>query len=74
MPLNDEMRGKFDEGKAIEFFFETEGLPYGYHNFLYSWVDTPENNWPELLPKDIVSIVFAIIEKYDKNLTDTFFT
>ena len=68
------MRAKFDEKKAVEFFFETEGLPYGYHNFLYSWVDTPENNWPELLPKDIVSIVFAVIEKYDKNLTDTFFT
>lgn len=42
MPLADKMRAKFDEKKAVEFFYETEGLPYGYHNFLYSWVDTPE--------------------------------
>jgi hypothetical protein len=63
MPLNDEMRSKFDEKKANEFFFQTEGLPYGYHNFLYSWVDTPEMNWPKILPKDLVPVVFSMIEK-----------
>jgi len=73
MPLNDEMRSKFDEKKANEFFFQTEGLPYGYHNF-YSWVDTPEMNWPKILPKDLVPVVFSMIEKYDKNLTDNFYT
>lgn len=74
MPLSKEMRTKFNEKAANEFFFETEGLPYGYHNFLYSWVDTPENNWPEILPKDLVGVAFSVIEKFDKNLTDTFFT
>merc|ERR1711990_794694 len=43
MPLAPEYRAKFNQ---------TEGLPYGYHNFLYSWVDTPEKNWPLILPKD----------------------
>jgi len=74
MPLNDEMRAKFNQTAAEEWFYSVEGLPYGYHNFLYSWVDTPELNWPYLLPKDIVPIVFAIIEKFDANLTSTFFT
>uniref|UniRef100_A0A7S3IGQ5 Uncharacterized protein n=1 Tax=Strombidium inclinatum TaxID=197538 RepID=A0A7S3IGQ5_9SPIT len=74
MPLSEEKRAQFNETSAREFFFETEGLPYGYHNFLYGWIDTPEDNFPRLLPKDLVPIVFAMIEKIDKNLTDTFFT
>ena len=34
------IRKKFNELAAIDFFFKTEGLPYGYHNFLYGWIDT----------------------------------
>ena len=74
MPLSDEKRAQFNETAGIEWFYKTEGLPYGYHNFLYGWVDTPEDNWPTLLPKDLVPVVFAMIEKYDKNMTDIFFT
>jgi hypothetical protein len=51
-----------------------EGLPYGYHNFLYGFVDTLNDNWPSLLPKDFVPIVFSILEKIDYNVTDIFFT
>ena len=29
---------------------------------------------PKLLPKDLVPIAFSMIEKFDKNLTDTFYT
>ena len=74
MPLSDEMREKFNETAGQEWFYQTEGLPYGYHNFLYGWVDTPEDNWPTLLPADFVPIVFAMLEIVDKNLTDYFFT
>lgn len=74
MPLSDEMRAKFNETAAQEQFFKYQGLPYGYHNFLYGWVDTPELNFPTLLPKDIAPIAFSIIERIDKNLTDIFFT
>lgn len=49
-------------------------MPYGYHNFLYGWIDTPNDNWPRVLPKDFVPVAFSIIEKFDKNLTDTFFS
>jgi hypothetical protein len=42
MPLSDESRTKFDTDKARAWFEQAEGLPYGYHNFLYGWVDTPE--------------------------------
>lgn len=74
MPLSEEMRAKYNETAATEFFHTVQGLPYGYHNFLYGWIDTPEENFPRLLPKDLVPIAFAIIEKFDRNLTDTFFT
>jgi len=42
LPLKPEIRAKFNEQKAIEFFQQTEGCPYGYHNFLFGWVDTAE--------------------------------
>lgn len=74
MPLSDERRAKFDEKAATEWFYKVEGLPYGYHNFLYGWIDTPEDNWPVVLPKDLVTVAFSMIEKIDRNLTDTFFT
>ena len=74
MPLSDESRAKFNQTAAEEWFYQVEGLPYGYHNMIYTWVDTPELNWPPILPKDLVPIVFAMIERHDKNLTDMFFT
>jgi hypothetical protein len=40
LPLNEKNRKIFDEQAAIKFFQETEGLPYGFHNFLFGWLDT----------------------------------
>ena len=50
MPLSDEARARYNETAAAEFFLERQGLPYGYHNFLYGWIDTPFDNFPSLLP------------------------
>lgn len=74
LPLSDEMRKKFNHTSATEFFNRVQGLPYGYHNFLYGWVDTPNDNWPRILPKAFVPIAFSILERFDKNVTDTFFS
>lgn len=74
MPLNAETRAKFNEEAAQEFFFQTEGLPYGYHNFLYGWVDTAEDNWPPIIPQFGVGIVFSILEKVMPETTYIFFT
>lgn len=62
MPLSTEFRAKFNETAAHEFFNRTVGLPYGYHNFLYGWIDTPRDNYPPLLPPHIWPIVASIIE------------
>ena len=63
LPLSRESWSKFNITAARKFFFETEGLSYGYHNFLLGWIDTPEDNLPPLLPPKLVPILFAFVEK-----------
>jgi hypothetical protein len=72
MPLSAEARAKFNETAAIEFFKMTEGLPYGYHNFLFGWIDTPEDNLPPLMPPGLVPIVLSIFEDFDNVTTNIF--
>ena len=74
MPLSEESRSKFNETAAQEFFFKHQGLPYGYHNFLMSFTDTPDDNLPLLMPKSLLGPAFALVEKIDKNTTDIFLT
>lgn len=74
LPLSDEMAEKFNETAAREFYFAMEGVPYGYHNFLYGWVDTPEDNWPPVLPHHFAPILFSWVEHYDYDLADNMFT
>jgi hypothetical protein len=73
MPMTAEARAKFNVTAAWEFFNATEGNPYGYHNFLFGWIDTAEDNWPPLLPSYFVSIVFSIVGKIAPNTMDIFF-
>ena len=41
----------------------TEGLPYGYHNFIYGWLDTAEDSLPPLMPRTAVPLIASIFEK-----------
>ena len=49
--------------KAEEFFKKSEGLPYGYHNFLFGWIDTPNDNLPPLLDGDLILPLFSCLER-----------
>ena len=40
-----------------------EGYPYGYHNMLTSWIDTPESNLPSLFPPKLLPVALDIFEK-----------
>ena len=73
MPLSPEARAKFNETAAREFFNKTEGLPYGYHNFLFGWIDTPADNLPPLLPPGLVPVVFSVLESFTPSTVDIFF-
>lgn len=74
MPLADHVREIFNETAAQEEFYRLQGLPYGYHNFLYGWVDTPNDNFPRLVAKELIPVVFSIFETFDKNTTENIFT
>lgn len=71
LPLKEEYRKKFDEKKALKWFEEkAEGLNYGYHNFLFSWIDTPDKNMPSLLQTETVIMVMSLLEKISRKTID----
>jgi len=61
--MSREAFAKFNVTAAKEFFEFTEGLSYGYHNFLFGWIDTPKDNYPPLLPDKLMPIIFSFVEK-----------
>jgi len=53
------MRKKLNVEKAAEFFKKVEGMPYGYHNFIFGWLDDPANNLPPIVTLDFLYVLFA---------------
>lgn len=62
MRLRDEYQKKFDEEKAWAWFKQTEGMPYGYRNFLFGWIDTPKSNLPPVLDIEFIFTIFKFLE------------
>lgn len=54
LPLHPELRAKFNETAAWEYARSMEGLPYGYHNLIFSWIDTISGNYPSPLDDNLV--------------------
>jgi hypothetical protein len=73
LPLSDEKRAQWNHTAALEFFNATEGLPYGYHNFLFGWIDTPEDNYPPLAPSTGVPVIFSVLDKLLPETIDIFY-
>ena len=74
LPLKKELSEKFDRDAAQAYFDAHEGLPYGYHNFLYGWIDTPHSNWPPLLADEFAPVMFSIVEKIAPSTAYIFFS
>lgn len=74
LPLTDEAASKYNEQAARDYFFKMEGTPYGYSNFLYGWIDTVRDNLPILLPDELMPILFSLVEKLDKPVSDLIYT
>jgi len=49
-----------------------EGYPYGYHNFLFGWIDTPEDNFPNLMPYLLLPVVFEVLDKISHPVVNSF--
>jgi len=62
LPLKPEWRAKFNETSAWEYFATMEGVPYGYHNFLFGWVDTERDSWPPVLSPEVLAPALSMME------------
>lgn len=63
LPLKAEWAKKFDEKAAYKWFKSVEGLPYGIHNYIWGWLDTPDHNYPAILPPEFLATMFGFLEK-----------
>ena len=63
LPVSAAYRAKFNEDKAWEWFETVNGLPYGIHNMFFTFLDTPENNWPQAITTDSWFTFMNILNK-----------
>lgn len=54
LPLHPDMRAKFNSTAAWEYARSMAGKPYGYHNMIFSWIDTISDNYPPPLDAHLV--------------------
>lgn len=59
LPLSEEKRKIFNKTAAAEFFKSVEGMPYGYHNFLFGWIDQVSQNIPPVTTIEFLYVLFA---------------
>uniref|UniRef100_A0A803PIN5 Inositol-1,4,5-trisphosphate 5-phosphatase n=1 Tax=Cannabis sativa TaxID=3483 RepID=A0A803PIN5_CANSA len=60
LPLHPDIRAKFNETAAWEYARSMDGKPYGYHNMIFSWIDTIEGNYPPPLDAHLVASVMTV--------------
>jgi len=56
LPMHPDLRARFNETAAWEYAQRMNGLPYGYHNMIFSWIDTRRDNYPPPLDSNLVSV------------------
>jgi len=74
LPLKAEVAEKFDVDAARQFFSETEGLPYGFHNFIFGWIDTVRDNLPGMMADELPPVLFSLYEKINPYFTYIFYS
>ncbi|THF96309.1 hypothetical protein TEA_027835 [Camellia sinensis var. sinensis] len=60
LPLHPDVRAKFNETVAWEYALSMVGKPYGYHNLIFSWIDTIDGNYPPPLDAHVVASVMTV--------------
>ncbi|XP_020674235.1 uncharacterized protein LOC110093632 isoform X1 [Dendrobium catenatum] len=55
LPLHPNLRAKFNNSAAWEYARSLDGKPYGYHNMIFSWIDTTSGNYPPPLDAQLVA-------------------
>ncbi|GJW54820.1 hypothetical protein Tco_0098905 [Tanacetum coccineum] len=60
LPLHPDLRAKFKETAAWEYAQSMIGLPYGYHNLIFSRIDTISDNYPPPFNANLVASVMTV--------------
>ena len=60
LPLHPDVRARFNESAAWDFARSMYGKPYGYHNMIFSWIDTMSDNYPPPLDANLVLLCLGI--------------
>lgn len=63
LPLKPEVREIFNETAVLDWFKTVEGTPYGFHNFIFGWIDTATQNLPPILSPELLTIGFSLVER-----------
>lgn len=59
LPLHPDLRAKFNQTAAWEYARTMAGKPYGYHNLIFSWIDTIDGNYPSPLDANLVMHIIS---------------
>lgn len=54
LPLHPDIRAKWNNTAAWEYALSMSGKPYGYHNMIFSWIDTIGDNFPPPIDAHLV--------------------
>lgn len=73
LPLRDDLRASFNETNVYEWFKTVEGTPYGYHNFLFGWIDTINENYPSLLTTELMACGMGLADRIIPKSIDSLF-
>ncbi|URE48663.1 hypothetical protein MUK42_14427 [Musa troglodytarum] len=63
LPLHPDVRAKFNNTAAWEYAKSMLDKPYGYHNMIFSWIDTISDNYPPPLDSHVVASVMTMWNK-----------
>ncbi|KAM3257318.1 hypothetical protein ACQJBY_049566 [Aegilops geniculata] len=66
LPLHPDIRSRFNESAAWDFARSMVGKPYGYHNMIFSWIDTIGDNYPPPLDANLGLDLQGIILETEK--------
>eukprot|EP01017_Pseudomicrothorax_dubius_P032572 TRINITY_DN4277_c0_g1_i3.p1 TRINITY_DN4277_c0_g1~~TRINITY_DN4277_c0_g1_i3.p1 ORF type:complete len:204 (-),score=54.91 TRINITY_DN4277_c0_g1_i3:516-1127(-) len=71
VPLTEDARSRLNTDAAMQWFEKVEGMPYGFHNFLFGALDTKKDNLPPLLDENLVAVGFGVVEKIIPSAIDS---
>eukprot|EP00771_Trimastix_marina_P004211 gnl/Trimastix_PCT/958.p1 GENE.gnl/Trimastix_PCT/958~~gnl/Trimastix_PCT/958.p1 ORF type:complete len:593 (-),score=138.43 gnl/Trimastix_PCT/958:330-2108(-) len=62
LPLRRDVADRFNETTALDFVERMYGQPYGFRNFIFSWIDTVDHNFPAPFTPDLLAVYGSIVD------------